>query len=52
MYCVKCRRVTATEDIIIATSKNNQLMRRGQCFICKTKLRLNLLKKELLMEVS
>ena len=38
MYCVKCRRVTETENISIATSKNGRLMRRGQCITCgKTK---------------
>ena len=40
MYCVKCRRVTKTENITIATSKNGRLMRRGQCITCG-KLRLN-----------
>ena len=40
MCCVKCRRVTETENISIATSKNGRLMRRGQCMICaKTKTR-------------
>ena len=38
MYCVKCRRVTETENITTATSKNGTLMRRGQCIACgKTK---------------
>ena len=38
MYCLKCRRVTETENITIATSKNGRLMRRGQCITCgKTK---------------
>ena len=31
MYCLKCRRVTDTENIATATSKNGILMRRGQC---------------------
>ena len=31
MNCVKCRRVTETENITIAKSKNGRLMRRGQC---------------------
>ena len=44
MYCLKCRRVTETENITAATSKNGRLMRHGQCFTCE-KLRLNLLKK-------
>ena len=50
MYCLKCRRVTETENIASATSKNGRLMRRGQCITCG-KLRLNLLKKKLLVEV-
>ena len=38
MYFSKCRRVTETENIITATSKNGILMRRGQCVTCgKTK---------------
>ena len=33
-----CRRVTETENITAATSKNGRLMRRGQCATCgKTK---------------
>ena len=35
MYCLKCRRVTETEDIATATSKNGRLMRRGQCVTCR-----------------
>ena len=50
MYCLKCRRVTETENITIATSKNGRLMRRGQCIACE-KLRLRLLKTELLVKV-
>ena len=34
MYCLKCRRVTETENITIATSKNCRLMRSGQCITC------------------
>ena len=34
MYCLKCRRVTETEDMTIATSKNDRLMSRGQCITC------------------
>ena len=34
MYCLKCRRVTETENITTATSKNGRLMRRGQCIKC------------------
>ena len=38
MYYLKCRRVTETENITTATSKNGKLMRRGQCITCgKTK---------------
>ena len=44
MYCLKCRRVTETENITIAKSKNGRLMRRGQWITCG-KLRLNLLKR-------
>ena len=35
MYCLKCRRVTDTKNITIATSKNGRLMRRGQCMTCR-----------------
>ena len=35
MYCLKCRRVTETENITTATSKNGRLMRRGQCVTCR-----------------
>ena len=34
MYCLKCRRVTETEDIATVTSKNGRLMRRGKCVTC------------------
>ena len=34
MHCVKCRRVTETDYITTATSKNGRLMRRGQCITC------------------
>ena len=44
MYCVKCRRVTETENMSIAMSKNGRLMRRGQCITCG-ELRVNLLKR-------
>ena len=38
MCCLKCRRVTETDNITTATSKNGRLMRRGQCITCeKTK---------------
>ena len=51
MYCLKCRRVTETENITTATSKNRRLMRRVQFIICgKTKTQF-VKKKELLVEV-
>ena len=34
MYCLKCRRVTETENIANTMSKNGRLMGRGQCVIC------------------
>ena len=34
MYCLKCRRVTETENITTATSQNGRLMRCGQCITC------------------
>ena len=34
MHCLKCRRVTETENITTATSKNGKLMRHGQCVTC------------------
>ena len=38
MYCLKCRRVTETENIATAMSRNGRLMRRRQCVACgKTK---------------
>ena len=33
MYCLKCRRVTETENIASATSRNGRLMRRGESII-------------------
>ena len=51
MYCVKCRRVTATENVTTATLKNCRLMRSGQGIKCgKTKTQF-VRKKELLVEV-
>ena len=49
MYCLKCRRVTETENITTATSKNGRLVRRGQCITCG-KLRHNSSKEMLLVE--
>ena len=38
MYCLKCRRVTETENIATATTRSGRLMRRGKCITCeKTK---------------
>ena len=34
MYCLKCRRVTETENIANSRFKNGRLMRRGQCITC------------------
>ena len=34
MYYLKCRRVTETENITTAPSKNGRLMRRCQCITC------------------
>ena len=45
MYCLKCRRVTETQNITTATSKNGRLMRRGQCVTCG-KIKCKFVKKE------
>ena len=38
MYCLNYRRITETENITTASSKNGRLVRRGQCIACsKTK---------------
>ena len=34
MYCLKCRRVSETENIITAASKNGRPMMHGQCITC------------------
>ena len=50
MYCLKRRRVTETENITTATSKNDILMTCRQCITCgETKAQF--VKKELLVEV-
>ena len=46
MYCLKCRRVTETENITTVTSKNGRLMRRGQCVTCG-KIKCKFVKKEI-----
>ena len=45
MYCLKCRRITETENITTAVSKNSRLMRRGQCVACG-KIKCQFVKKE------
>ena len=34
MYCVKCKRVTETDDLQDAVSKNGRNMKRGKCVVC------------------
>ena len=34
MHCLKCRRVTETENIATATSKYDRLVRHGHCITC------------------
>ena len=45
MYCLKCRRVTETENITTVTSRNGRLMRRGQC-VTFGKIKCKFVKKE------
>ena len=45
MYCLKCRRVTETENITTVTFKNGRLMRRGQCVTCE-KIKCKFVKKD------
>ena len=45
MYCLKCRRITETENMTTAVSKNSRLMRRGQCVACG-KIKIQFIKKE------
>ena len=45
MYCLKCRRVTETENITTVTSKNDRLMRSGQCVTCG-KIKCQFLRKD------
>ena len=45
MYCLKCRRVTETENITTVTSKNGRLLRCGQCVTCG-KFKCKFVKKE------
>ena len=46
MYCLKCRRVTETENITTATSKNGRLMKRGQCITCGKKTKTQFIKRD------
>ncbi len=34
MYCVKCRKITETQNIEKSTSKNGRPMKRGKCVEC------------------
>ena len=45
MHCLMCRRVTETDNVTTATSKNDRLMRRGQCIICG-KIKTQFVKKQ------
>ena len=44
MHCLKCRRITETENITTTVSKNSRLMRRGQCVACG-KIKTQFIKK-------
>ena len=44
MYCLKCRRVTETENITFPTSKNGRLMKRGRC-VTYVKIKCQFIKK-------
>ena len=46
MYCLKCRRVTETENITFPTSKNGRLMKPADASRVE-KLNVNLLKRML-----
>ena len=45
MYCLKCRRVTETENITFPISKNGRLMERGRCVMCG-KIKCQFIKKD------
>ena len=49
MYCLKCRRVTETENIATATSENGRLIRRGQCDTCG-KIKTQFIKRDAIGE--
>ena len=34
MYCLRCKKITDTDDIQFVTTKNNRKMKRGTCSIC------------------
>lgn len=49
MYCVSCRRVTRTLNRHTSATKNNRVLLRGTCFICKknkTQFTKNITKKK------
>ena len=50
MYCLKCGRVTETENITTATSQNGRLMRRGQC-ITSGKTKTQFIKRDAVGEI-
>ena len=35
MYCVKCKKHTETTDVQLFTARNNRLMQRGICSVCR-----------------
>ena len=38
MYCLRCKRITKTDNITSVTSRNGRAMKRGACCVCgKTK---------------
>ena len=45
MYCLKCRRVTETENIATAMSRNGRIMRCGQCIACE-KIKTHFIKRD------
>ena len=36
MYCVKCKKVSDTNNEQLTTTKNNRRMKRGKCVVCGT----------------
>lgn len=39
MYCMKCKRYTATKEHKATTTKKNQIMLAGNCKVCDMKKR-------------